>query len=254
VSSTKHAATGRNQSRISRNWSRDALRDPWWNNPGSRKRPFALGLAVNDPELGLIVHSQGSLTADALAQFTDRAERLVQQIADHDWADAEANHAEETGLECAAARRQKAERLEGALRRDLTVVLTGLLSQRVGCRLDARELHVFLQLAARLAEPDRETYVDGWQVCERCDAVFPAKQRNARRCPGCRRKQAPRVSPVRDGGVHLATHGDPPEYLGQCEECGRQFNSRDSRQRLCPDCGTNAARQKRFRARRRKPG
>jgi hypothetical protein len=81
-------------------------------------------------------------------------------------------------------------------------VLTRFLAERAGHRLDRLELGFFLHLAARLARTDRRTYVDGWQVCEWCDSVFSARQRNARRCAGCRRKRAPRLSPVREGGRH----------------------------------------------------
>jgi hypothetical protein len=269
-----------NEARVERDWSHDALHHSCWGHDyphhnvyweeqrglGSqdagrarRTHPFSLGLPARHPQDKMVVLSRGILTADALAELVepDRACWLVQQIADYDWAEAEASYAEEGGLECASARQQKATRLEEGLRRELTVVLTTFMSERVGRRLDHRELHVFLQLAARLASSDRETYVDGWQVCEWCDTVFSARQRNARRCAGCRRKRAPRLSPAHLGGVHLATYGDPAEgpvlYLGRCE-CGSSFMSRDERRRLCDHCGANAARQQRFRARGREPG
>jgi hypothetical protein len=269
-----------NEARVERDWSHDALHharwghdyphhsDYWkeecglgWQDAGRARRryPFSLGLPAHHPQDKVVVVSLGSLTADELAEFTDpdRACWRVHLIANFDWVDAEANSANAAGLEFASARQEKAERLEEALMRELTVVLTGFLAERAGQRLDHRELRLFLQLAARLINPKRQTYVDGWQVCEWCDRVFVPKQSNARRCEGCRRKRAPKMRPAHLGGVHLATYGDPADdtvlYLGRCEECGRSFNSRDGRQRLCAEHGTNAARQQRFRARRRKP-
>jgi hypothetical protein len=154
--------------------------------------------------------------------------------------------------------RKEAQRIGLELRHELTQVLSPILEDRVGQQLDAREERVFHQLAARLATPDRQTYVAGLQVCERCNIVFRTGQRNARRCASCRRKRARKIRPAHLGGAHLATYGDPaaggPLYLGRCEECGHQFTSRDVRQRLCAEHGTNAARQRRFRARSREPG
>jgi hypothetical protein len=281
-----------------RNWSHDALHRPWWGHdvhhdpdfwsehfgwdPASsrdeaRKYPFALGLPMDDPGAGLVVRPRGSLGADALARVMytgnrrrlrrrtlGHAKRLVREIANHDWALADAERATEAVKRHSTTRRggdrdarRNSNRIGRAVHSELATVLTRMLADRDGRRLGDQELRVFQQLAARLAKPNRQTYVDGWQVCEWCDTVFSARQRNARRCAGCRRKRAPRLSPVRDGGVHWGTYGDPADgtlqYLGRCE-CGRSFTTRDVRQVFCAEHGTNAARQQRFRARGRKSG
>lgn len=250
-----------------------------------RQYPFSLGLPMDDPGLpmddpedGLVVRPHGGLSGDALARVMytgnrrrlrrrtlGRAKRLVHEIADHDWALADAERATEEAAKRHCTRRagdrdarQSSYRIGRALQGELTAVLTRILAERDGRRLGDQELRVFLQLAARLARSDRQTYVDGWQVCEWCDTVFPARQRNARRCNRCRRKRPPRLNPVREGGAQWGTYGDPAdgtlEYLCRCCECGRSFSSRDVRQVFCAEHGTNAARQRRFRARARKPG
>jgi hypothetical protein len=265
-------------------WSERSQLDPASSRDKARKYPFSLGLAMDDPGLpmddpedGPVVRPRGSLTADALAgvMYTgDRrrlrrrtlghAKRLVREIANHDWALADAECATETverhwTTSRAGGRdaRQGSGRIGRALQSELTAVLTRILLERDGRRLGDQELQVFLQLAARLARPDRQTYVSTRQVCELCDRVFAPKQSNARRCEGCRRKRPRKKRPARLGGVHLATHGDPAdgtlEYVGQCE-CGRVFSSRDVRQVLCAECGTNTARQRRSRARGRESG
>lgn len=251
----------------------------------ARQYAFSLGLPMDDPGLpmddredGLVVRPHGSLSSDALARVMytgnrrrlrrrtlGRAKRLVHEIADHDWAQADAERATEeaakrpcTGRAGDRDTRQSSSRIGRAVQGELTAVLTRILAERDGRRLCDQELRVFLQLAARLARLDRQTYVDGWQVCEWCDTVFPARQRNARRCNRCRRKRLPRLNPVREGGAHWGTCRESAdgtlEYLCRCCECGRSFSSRDVRQVFCAEHRTNAARQRRFRARRREPG
>lgn len=268
-------------SRVSRDWSHDALHDPWWGHDlhhyaAPRRHPFSLGLPTDDPEDGcVVVCPQGCLSADALAavmyagsrrrvrrRTLGRAKRLVREIAQYDWASAGANRATDEltllGRPALAQPAEKKARAIGtALETELAAVLTDMLAARVGRQLDSHELRVFLQLAARLAKRRRQTYVEGLQVCEWCDHVFPAAQRNARRCDGCRRKRPPKLRPVRDGGWHIGTYGDPAGnsliYLTQCE-CGNAFSDHRANQRLCISCRGGADRVRRLRQRRDDPG
>jgi hypothetical protein len=179
----------------------------------------------------------------------------VRDIAAHDWALADDDRSADEGAHRLAAHHagKRAQRIGQALLAELEDVLTSILADRVGRQLDSRELGVFFQLAVRLARPNSQTYVPGLQVCEWCDHVFRAHQRNARRCAECRGQRAPKLRPIRRGGVHVDTDGDPADgpivYIGRCRECRRGFNSRDVRQELCDDCGSNAGRQRRHRER-----
>lgn len=149
----------------------------------------------------------------------------------------------------ARLRRQRANRDLRRARRRLQSFLQLGLAAREGTLLQAEE-SVWIHLVARDLE------APGLRVCEQCALVFPAPR--AERCDDCRRSPVRiNVRPTLFGGWHVAYRvghrwaadrfDRTVYYTGRCTSCNEFFESADSRQRLCRNCGIGSGRVRRHR-------
>lgn len=238
----------------------------WEGAPTTRPHPFALYLPTEDAQAGRGLRAAGRLTVEDVAPLlpddpgrhasTDRdrdrrpdaqrkrrellARKFIAQVGAWDWAIDDSLNESAPDWE----RRQasvRADELDTWLRKGMSRLLTEHLMARVGKRLERPLSTVWLQLVARgITTP-------GIQVCDGCSVVFDCSHGDARRCPRCWGKRAPKVYPARDGGRHISIRVLPDgsyEYMTACTDCGGEFPTKRADAERCPKCKPSTARSR----------
>lgn len=237
----------------SRLWSWEALRRPELQAPGSPRRA-ALGtvfLPYTHPRGGRGVVGIRPPTRQELAQWLfgpaaflhpewqsrPATRRLAAAVDGVDRARASARRAGSPPA------RRRAAALARRYDRLLLAALYAGLERRVGDALVGSDQSVFVHLAARCREP---TAV---RVCEQCGVVFRAPR--AKRCGDCCRRPVKIRLHAGHTQYQVGDRFDPDSlrvhYWGECDACGGEFHSTDSRRRLCLNCGGSSGRVRRHR-------